>query len=59
MAMLMVGLALEIALITRMVLDSIALGTVVALAVLTLLGSLWFVLPIRHREHHRPPLRTG
>ena len=59
MAMLMAGLTLEIALITRMVMDSIALGIVVALAVLTLLGSLWFVLPIRHREHHRPPLRTG
>ncbi len=56
MGMLMVGLALEVALVVNMVIQSSLLSGLVGALVVVLMGSLWFVMPLRHRSHHQPPL---
>jgi Family of unknown function (DUF6328) len=52
MGMLMIGLGIDIALIVLIVGNSGALSALVALLVLAFFGSLWFMLPIRHRNRH-------
>jgi hypothetical protein len=54
MGLLALALTLEVALVVGLVLDSPLLGSAVGTALLFLVVTCWFVLPLRYRRRHRP-----